>query len=72
MKMMDANEIISVYSKSEKKTPVKVYIKRDLKEVTFPETVQAFVNKNQVYYSENGLKLRQFLMRIISTSLTTL
>ncbi|ARO58651.1 MULTISPECIES: 2,3,4,5-tetrahydropyridine-2,6-dicarboxylate N-acetyltransferase [Bacillus cereus group] len=45
MKMMDANEIISFIQKSEKKTPVKVYIKGDLKEVTFPETVQAFVNK---------------------------
>ncbi|ABS22917.1 2,3,4,5-tetrahydropyridine-2,6-dicarboxylate N-acetyltransferase [Bacillus cytotoxicus] len=45
MKMMDANEIISFIQKSEKKTPVKVYIKGDLKEVTFPGTVQAFVNK---------------------------
>ncbi|EJR53547.1 2,3,4,5-tetrahydropyridine-2,6-dicarboxylate N-acetyltransferase [Bacillus cereus VD107] len=45
MKMMDANEIISFIQKSEKKTPVKVYIKGELKEVTFPETVQAFVNK---------------------------
>ncbi|KXY43146.1 MULTISPECIES: 2,3,4,5-tetrahydropyridine-2,6-dicarboxylate N-acetyltransferase [Bacillus cereus group] len=45
MKMMDANEIISFIQNSEKKTPVKVYIKGDLKEVTFPETVQAFVNK---------------------------
>ncbi|KFM98625.1 2,3,4,5-tetrahydropyridine-2,6-dicarboxylate N-acetyltransferase [Bacillus clarus] len=45
MKMMDANEIISFIQKSEKKTPVKVYIKGDLKEITFPETVQAFVNK---------------------------
>ena len=60
MKMMDANEIISFIQKSEKKTPVKVYIKGDLKEVTFPETVQAFVNKSLVYYLENGLKLRQF------------
>lgn len=42
---MDANEIISFIQKSEKKTPVKVYIKGDLKEITFPETVQAFVNK---------------------------
>ncbi|MDC2864876.1 MULTISPECIES: 2,3,4,5-tetrahydropyridine-2,6-dicarboxylate N-acetyltransferase [unclassified Bacillus (in: firmicutes)] len=45
MKMMDANEIISFIQKSEKKTPVKVYIKGDLKEIIFPETVQAFVNK---------------------------
>ena len=36
MKMMDANEIISFIQNSEKKTPVKVYIKGDLKEVTFP------------------------------------
>ncbi|CAM4034882.1 2,3,4,5-tetrahydropyridine-2,6-carboxylate N-succinyltransferase [Bacillus manliponensis] len=45
MKMMDANEIISFIQNSEKKTPVKVYIKGDLKEITFPEQVQAFVNK---------------------------
>jgi tetrahydrodipicolinate N-acetyltransferase len=45
MNMMDANEIIAFIQKSEKKTPVKVYIKGDLKEIDFPETVQAFVNK---------------------------
>lgn len=45
MKMMDANEIISFIQNSEKKTPVKVYIKGDLKEITFPESMQAFVNK---------------------------
>lgn len=45
MNMMDANEIIAFIQKSEKKTPVKVYIKGDLKEIDFPETVQAFINK---------------------------
>src|SRR5581483_3248641 len=44
MNMMDANEIIAFIQKSEKKTPVKVYIKGDLKGIDFPETVQAFVN----------------------------
>ncbi len=36
MKMMDANEIISFIQKSEKKTPVKVYIKGDLKRSNIP------------------------------------
>ncbi len=38
-------KLFHLFKKSEKKTPVKVYIKGDLKEVTFPGTVQAFVNK---------------------------
>ncbi|WP_416827023.1 2,3,4,5-tetrahydropyridine-2,6-dicarboxylate N-acetyltransferase [Ectobacillus polymachus] len=45
MKMMDANEIISFIQNSNKKTPVKVYIKGQLKEVSFPKNVQAFVSK---------------------------
>ncbi|MFD1038708.1 2,3,4,5-tetrahydropyridine-2,6-dicarboxylate N-acetyltransferase [Virgibacillus byunsanensis] len=46
MKMMDANEIISFISNSKKSTPVKVYVKGEqLDQVTFGETVQAFVEK---------------------------
>ncbi|UOY93797.1 2,3,4,5-tetrahydropyridine-2,6-dicarboxylate N-acetyltransferase [Ectobacillus sp. JY-23] len=45
MKMMDANEIITFIQKSEKKTPVKVYIKGQLKDIEFPESLQAFVSK---------------------------
>ncbi|WP_317942981.1 2,3,4,5-tetrahydropyridine-2,6-dicarboxylate N-acetyltransferase [Carnobacterium maltaromaticum] len=41
---MDANEIIKFIAESEKKTPVKVYIKGSLKEITFPETIQNFTN----------------------------
>lgn len=46
MKMMDANEIIEFISKSEKKTPVKVYIKGQLDNLSFGEGVQSFVNGN--------------------------
>ncbi|MFD3447968.1 2,3,4,5-tetrahydropyridine-2,6-dicarboxylate N-acetyltransferase [Microbacteriaceae bacterium 4G12] len=53
MKMMDANEIISFIQKSEKKTPVKVYIKGNLQSVVFPETIQAFVEeKTGVLFGE--------------------
>lgn len=53
MKMMDANEIISFIQKSEKKTPVKVYIKGQLKNIEFPDSVQAFVNeKTGVLFGE--------------------
>ncbi|MBO9130348.1 2,3,4,5-tetrahydropyridine-2,6-dicarboxylate N-acetyltransferase [Bacillus sp. 165] len=45
MKMMDANEIISFIQKSEKKTPVKVYIKGQLNGIEFPDSIQAFVNE---------------------------
>jgi tetrahydrodipicolinate N-acetyltransferase len=45
MKMMDANEIISFIQKSEKKTPVKVYIKGQLKDLVFPDSLQAFISK---------------------------
>ncbi|MDT1939334.1 MULTISPECIES: 2,3,4,5-tetrahydropyridine-2,6-dicarboxylate N-acetyltransferase [Carnobacterium] len=41
---MDANEIIAFIANSEKKTPVKVYIKGSLKELTFPDTIQHFTN----------------------------
>ncbi|MGL4522835.1 MAG: 2,3,4,5-tetrahydropyridine-2,6-dicarboxylate N-acetyltransferase [Bacilli bacterium] len=40
---MNANEIIQFISESKKKTPVKVYIKGNVSELTFPESVQAFV-----------------------------
>ncbi|WP_346243302.1 2,3,4,5-tetrahydropyridine-2,6-dicarboxylate N-acetyltransferase [Shouchella clausii] len=46
MKMMDANEIIEFISKSEKKTPVKVYIKGQLDNLSFGEGVQSFINGN--------------------------
>jgi tetrahydrodipicolinate N-acetyltransferase len=45
MKMMDANEIISFIQKSEKKTPVKVYVKGQLEGIVFPDGVQAFVSQ---------------------------
>ncbi|GAA0613601.1 2,3,4,5-tetrahydropyridine-2,6-dicarboxylate N-acetyltransferase [Virgibacillus siamensis] len=47
MKMMDANEIISFISNSEKSTPVKVYIKgNDLNSLQYGENVQSFVEQN--------------------------
>ncbi|MFC7061375.1 2,3,4,5-tetrahydropyridine-2,6-dicarboxylate N-acetyltransferase [Halobacillus seohaensis] len=47
MKQMDANEIISFISNSEKSTPVKVYIKgEDLSSIDFGEQVQDFITGN--------------------------
>ncbi|MBM7540413.1 2,3,4,5-tetrahydropyridine-2,6-dicarboxylate N-acetyltransferase [Amphibacillus cookii] len=54
MKMMDANEIISFISNSEKSTPVKVYLKGDnIGEIDFGKDVQAFVqDKTGVIFGE--------------------
>jgi tetrahydrodipicolinate N-acetyltransferase len=46
MKMMDANEIISVISKSIKSTPVKVYIKGDLEKINFGKSTKTFISGN--------------------------
>ncbi|WP_174613096.1 2,3,4,5-tetrahydropyridine-2,6-dicarboxylate N-acetyltransferase [Virgibacillus ihumii] len=47
MKMMDANEIISFISNSEKSTPVKVYIKGNaLNSLQYGGKVQSFVEQN--------------------------
>jgi tetrahydrodipicolinate N-acetyltransferase len=43
---MDAKQIIEFIQKSEKKTPVKVYIKGDMTKVEFPEAIQAFLEEN--------------------------
>ncbi|WP_436663983.1 2,3,4,5-tetrahydropyridine-2,6-dicarboxylate N-acetyltransferase [Alicyclobacillus acidoterrestris] len=42
--MNSAEEIIRFISESKKRTPVKVYIKGRLDDVTFPEGIQSFVN----------------------------
>lgn len=41
---MNAEKIIQYIAESEKKTPVKVYIKGNLKELDFPDNIQTFVN----------------------------
>ncbi|MBX0356626.1 2,3,4,5-tetrahydropyridine-2,6-dicarboxylate N-acetyltransferase [Halobacillus sp. Nhm2S1] len=47
MKQMDANEIISFISNSEKSTPVKVYLKgENLESLEFGEQVQDFITGN--------------------------
>lgn len=47
MKQMDANEIISFISNSEKSTPVKVYLKgENLESLDFGEQVQDFITGN--------------------------
>ncbi|SFB35430.1 2,3,4,5-tetrahydropyridine-2,6-dicarboxylate N-acetyltransferase [Lentibacillus halodurans] len=47
MKMMDANEIISFISNSEKSTPVKVYVKGDqLDSLKYGDDLQTFVEQN--------------------------
>jgi tetrahydrodipicolinate N-acetyltransferase len=42
--LRNAEEIIKFIQQSEKKTPVKVYLKGSLKEIKFPETIQTFLN----------------------------
>ncbi|MFC4617177.1 2,3,4,5-tetrahydropyridine-2,6-dicarboxylate N-acetyltransferase [Camelliibacillus cellulosilyticus] len=44
MKMMDAHEIISFIQNSEKSTPVKVYLKGDLKNIDFGANSKAFIS----------------------------
>ncbi|WP_044641039.1 2,3,4,5-tetrahydropyridine-2,6-dicarboxylate N-acetyltransferase [Risungbinella massiliensis] len=46
MKQMNAQEIIEFIQKSQKKTPVRVYIKGDLEKLTFPEEVKTFIQGN--------------------------
>ena len=46
MKMMDANEIISFISNSEKSTPVKVHIKGQLDGINFGENTKTFIQGN--------------------------
>jgi len=41
--MMDANEIIAFIQKSEKKTPVKVYVKGNLEGIDFGASAKAFI-----------------------------
>ena len=41
---MDAYEIIQYIGDAKKQTPVKVTLKGQLKEVTFPETIKVFNN----------------------------
>lgn len=43
MNMMDANEIISFIQKSEKKTPVKLYVKGNLEGIDFGANSKAFI-----------------------------
>ncbi|WP_174733755.1 2,3,4,5-tetrahydropyridine-2,6-dicarboxylate N-acetyltransferase [Mesobacillus harenae] len=46
MKMMDANEIISFIQNSKKSTPVKVYVKGNLKGIDFGNESKSFISGN--------------------------
>jgi tetrahydrodipicolinate N-acetyltransferase len=46
MKMMDANEIITFIQKSEKKTPVKVYVKGEINNIEWSPNTKTFINGN--------------------------
>ncbi|WP_163652410.1 2,3,4,5-tetrahydropyridine-2,6-dicarboxylate N-acetyltransferase [Listeria sp. PSOL-1] len=46
MEQMDAQQIISFIQNSKKSTPVKLYIKGKLKQITFPKEVQTFISEN--------------------------
>lgn len=43
MAELDAQKIIATIANSEKKTPVKAYIKGDLKDLEFPSMIDAYV-----------------------------
>ena len=58
MKLQSAEEIIAYISNSVKKTPVKVYVKGKISELSFPECVQAFTEEKtgiecEIISSEN-------------------
>lgn len=44
MEMMNAEQIIEFIRASEKKTPVKVYLKGQLSDISFPESIHTFVS----------------------------
>ncbi|GAA4715203.1 2,3,4,5-tetrahydropyridine-2,6-dicarboxylate N-acetyltransferase [Brevibacillus fulvus] len=46
MNQMDANEIIAFIQKSEKKTPVKLYVKGNLAGIDFGASAKTFINGN--------------------------
>lgn len=46
MAKLDAQSIINYIGNSEKKTPVKVYLRGALDKIDFPETIRPFVNEN--------------------------
>ena len=53
MEMMDANEIIEFIRSSEKKTPVKVYVKGNLQSIDYGSSIRSFVNdKTGVLFGE--------------------
>lgn len=45
MPKLDANEIIQTIAQAKKKTPVKVYLKGDLKEIKVPAKIEDFLGK---------------------------
>ncbi|WP_100487553.1 2,3,4,5-tetrahydropyridine-2,6-dicarboxylate N-acetyltransferase [Sporolactobacillus pectinivorans] len=73
MKEMDANEIISFLQNSNKKTPVKVYIKGDLDAVDFGKDVHTFISGSsgtifgdwatvEAIIEENKSKIEDFII----------
>lgn len=59
MKMMDANEIISFIQNSTKSTPVKVYVKGELKESISVNLRKLLSMETLVSFSVNGAKSKQ-------------
>jgi tetrahydrodipicolinate N-acetyltransferase len=73
MKMMDANEIISFIQKSEKKTPVKVYVKGNLEGINWGPNTKTFITGDtgvvfgewkevQAVIDENSAKLEDYVV----------
>ncbi|MFZ3589448.1 2,3,4,5-tetrahydropyridine-2,6-dicarboxylate N-acetyltransferase [Bacillus sp. DJP31] len=73
MKMMDANEIITFIQKSEKKTPVKVYVKGNLESINWGANTKTFITGDtgvvfgewkeiQAVLEENKTDLQDFVV----------
>jgi tetrahydrodipicolinate N-acetyltransferase len=73
MKMMDANEIISFIQKSEKKTPVKVYVKGNLEGINWGSNTKTFITGDtgvvfgewkevQAVIEENAANLQDYVV----------
>ncbi len=61
MAQLTAREIINYIGNAEKKTPVKVYVKGDLQNVTIPEGIKAFVEAHTAILFGDWAIIKPFL-----------
>jgi 2,3,4,5-tetrahydropyridine-2-carboxylate N-succinyltransferase/tetrahydrodipicolinate N-acetyltransferase len=61
MAKLDAQEIINYIGSSEKKTPVKVYLRGQLDQLSFPKTIRPFVEQHSGVIFGNWQDVKPFL-----------